>query len=75
VSRGFHLVTRERPLRDVFLDALREATGQATAPQIDGDFEDPNDYLNVSGPHLWIEAQVPVAPRDEWPHSRASLRR
>lgn len=59
MSREFHLVTRERPLTGGFLDALREATGQAAAPEIDGDFEDPNDYLNVSGPDLWIEIEPP----------------
>jgi hypothetical protein len=59
VSRELHLVTREQPRRDGLLDALREATGQAAAPQIDGDFEDPNDYLNVSGLDLWIEIEPP----------------
>lgn len=33
--------------------------GQALDPQIDGDFEDPNDYLNVSGPDLRIEMETP----------------
>lgn len=59
MSREFHLVTRERPARDGFLTALREATGDAAEPEVDGDFEDPNAYLNVSGPRLWIEVEPP----------------
>jgi hypothetical protein len=59
VSREFHLLTRARPLRDGLLDALRAATGETAAPEIDGDFEDPNTYLNVSGPDLWFGIEPP----------------
>ncbi len=59
MSREFQLVTRERPLADGFLSALREATGDAAEPEVDGDFEDPNTYLNISGPQLWIEIEPP----------------
>jgi hypothetical protein len=59
VSREFHLVTRERPARDSLLAALHAATGETTPPDVDGDFENPNAYLNVSGPSLWIEIESP----------------
>jgi hypothetical protein len=61
VSREFHLVTRERPAGEEFLAALREATGADAGgePEVDGDFDDPNAYLNVSGPWLWIEVEPP----------------
>jgi hypothetical protein len=59
MSREFHLVTRERPATGGFLSALRDATGDAAEPEVDGDFEDPNTYLNVSGPQLWIEIEPP----------------
>jgi hypothetical protein len=61
VSQEFHLVTRERPASGGFRDALREATGDdaAAEPEVDGDFDDPNAYLNVSGPQLWLELEPP----------------
>jgi hypothetical protein len=59
VSREFQLVTRERPLTDGLLDALHAATGETAAAEIDADFEDPNAYLNVSGPDLWVEVEPP----------------
>jgi hypothetical protein len=59
MSREYHLVTRERPAGDGFLSALRDATGDAAEPEVDGDFEDPNTYLNVSSPQLWIEIEPP----------------
>jgi hypothetical protein len=59
VSREFHLVTRERPSRDSLLSALRAAAPETAPPDLDGDFEDPNAYLNVSGPDLWIEIEPP----------------
>ncbi len=59
MSREFHLVTRERPDTGGFLRALRDAAGDAAEPEVDGDFGNPNGYLNVSGPRLWIEIEPP----------------
>jgi len=61
VSQEFHLVTRERPAGEGFRDALRAATGDdaAAEPEVDGDFDDPNGYLNVSAPRLWLELEPP----------------
>ena len=61
MSQELHLVTRERPAGDGFRDALREATGAdaAAEPEVDGDFGDPNGYVNVSGPQLWLELEPP----------------
>lgn len=58
MSREFHLITRQRPVEDGFLTALRD-TGRAGAAEIDGNFENPNAYLSVSGPELWIEIEPP----------------
>lgn len=58
MSREFHLVTRDRPGGDDFRTAVHDAAG-AAKPEIDGDFQDPNTYLNVSGPQLWIEIEPP----------------
>jgi hypothetical protein len=35
------------------------ATGETETPKIDGGFEDPDAYLNVTGPDLWIEVEPP----------------
>ena len=60
MSQEFHLVTRERPPGAALRRALRDATGaQAAEPEVDGDFDNPNAYLNVSGPGLWIEMEPP----------------
>lgn len=59
MSREFHLITRERPATDGFLDALRKVSGDDAEPELDGDFDDPNTYVNVSGPDLWIEIEPP----------------
>jgi hypothetical protein len=61
VSQEFHLVTRERPAGEGFRDALREAIGDdaAAPPDVEGDFGDPNAYLNVSAPQLWLEIEPP----------------
>jgi hypothetical protein len=59
VSREFHLITRERPTGDGFRSALGDATGDAAEPEVEGEFDDPNAYLNVSGPRLWIEIEPP----------------
>ena len=58
MSQELHLVTRERPPADGFLSALRDATGDEE-PEVDGDFDDPNTYLSVSSPQLWIEIEPP----------------
>jgi len=59
MSQEFHLVTRERPTADGFRRALRDASAGTAPPVVDGNFEDPNAYLNVSGPQLWIEVEPP----------------
>lgn len=58
MSREFHLVTRDRPAGEDFRTALHDAAGAAN-PEIDGDFQNPNAYLNVSGPQLWLEIEPP----------------
>jgi hypothetical protein len=57
VSREYYLVTRERPPADVFVRTLTEATGHPV--EIDGNFDDPDDYLNISSHDLLIEVQPP----------------
>ena len=52
------LVTRRRPAHEALLAALSGATGGAGA-EVAGDFGNPDDYLNVSGPQLWIEIEAP----------------
>lgn len=66
MSREYHLITRERPATDGFLAALRDAGGDPgwdaggdVGAGVDGDFGDPNAYLNVSGPRLWLEIEPP----------------
>ena len=59
MSREFHLITRERPSADGFLAALSDAARGTAKPEMDGDFDNPNGYVNVSGPRLWIEAEAP----------------
>jgi hypothetical protein len=59
VSREFHLITRERPSSQGLLDALRKVSGDTAEPELDGDFEDPNTYVNVSGSGLWREIEPP----------------
>jgi hypothetical protein len=59
VSREFHLITRERPATDGLFDALRGVSGDNGTPELDGDFEDPNTYMNISTPDLWIEIEPP----------------
>lgn len=59
MSREFHLITRRRPSRDGLLDALRQVGGGEVEFKLDGDFEDPNAYVNVSSPDLWIELEPP----------------
>jgi hypothetical protein len=57
VSRDYHLITRDRPSARAFARTLTEAAGHKI--DIVGDFEDPDDYLNISSPELWIELQPP----------------
>jgi hypothetical protein len=59
MSREFHLITRERPSGDGFLAALCKVSSGDVEPKLDGDFEDPNAYVNVSGPDVWIELEPP----------------
>ena len=59
MSREFRLITRERPVADGLLDALRKVSGDNGAPELDGDFDNPNTYVNVSGPDLWVEIEPP----------------
>jgi hypothetical protein len=57
VSREYYLVTRERPSGRAFVRTLTEAAGHNV--DIEGDFEDPDDYLNISAHDLLIEVQPP----------------
>jgi hypothetical protein len=58
MSRDFHLVTRLRPDAWAFARTLSEAVGRSV--DIDGDFNDPDDYLNISADDgLWIEVEPP----------------
>lgn len=59
MSREFHLLTRERPAGEGFLDALRKVIRDSAEPELDGDFEDPNAYVNICNPDLWIEIEPP----------------
>ncbi len=59
MSREFHLVTRERPARDGLLEALSKVSGDNAESELDGEFDDPNTYVNISGPDLWIEIEPP----------------
>ena len=47
---------RAELLRWTQVDPGNPAEGE---PEVDGDFDDPNAYLNVSGPWLWIEIEPP----------------
>lgn len=57
MSREYHLITPERPSTRAFVRTLTEALGHEF--DLDGDFEDPNSYLNVSAQDLWIEIEPP----------------
>lgn len=57
MSREFHLVTRARPDRWAFVRTLTEAAGHNV--EINGDFGDPDDYLNIGADDLWIEVEPP----------------
>jgi hypothetical protein len=57
VSREYYLVTRDRPSSRAFIRTLTEVTGHNV--DIAGDFEDPDDYLNISSSDLLIEVQPP----------------
>jgi hypothetical protein len=57
VSLDFHLITRQRPSPLAFARTLSEAAGGKV--DIVGDFADPDDYLNVTAPDLWLEVEPP----------------
>jgi hypothetical protein len=57
VSREYHLVTRARPSSRAFIRTLTEVAGHNV--DIEGDFADPDDYLNISSPDLLIEVEPP----------------
>lgn len=57
MSREYYLVTHHRPSTRAFVRTLTEAAGQNV--DIDGDFEDTDDYLNISSPDMWIEVEPP----------------
>ncbi len=57
MSREYYLVTRGRPTSRAFLRALAEVAGHAV--DVDGDFEDPDDYLNISSHDLLLEVEPP----------------
>jgi hypothetical protein len=57
VSREFQLITRRRPDPWAFARTLSEAAGCKI--DIAGDFADPDDYLNISAPDLWLEVEPP----------------
>jgi len=59
VSRDFQLVTRQRPVARAFLRAVRDAAGGTDDLIMEGDFNDPNGYLNVLGNALVIEVEPP----------------
>lgn len=59
MSRGFQLVTRERPVARAFLRAVRDAAGGVDDIMMDGDFNDPNGNLNVLGYGLEFEIEPP----------------
>ncbi|MBO0805046.1 MAG: hypothetical protein J2P25_18490 [Nocardiopsaceae bacterium] len=74
MSRDFHLITRQRPSALAFARAVAEAAGREL--DIAGDFEDPDDYLNISdGDGLWIEVEPPghVERDDLLPHYPAEF--
>jgi hypothetical protein len=57
VSRDYFLVTRDRPSTRAFIRTLTEAAGRTV--DIDGDFGDPDDYLNISSDDILIEVEPP----------------
>jgi hypothetical protein len=57
VSRDFHLITRLRPDAWAFARTVSEAAGRKV--DIEGDFGDPDDYLNISADGLWLEVEPP----------------
>lgn len=58
MSQDFRLTTRLRPDAEAFARMLSEAAGREV--DIAGDFENPDDYLNISAADgLWIEVEPP----------------
>lgn len=59
MSQELHLITRQRPATSAFTEILAAAAPGQDTPSIDGDFADPDAYLNISAPGLWIELEAP----------------
>jgi len=57
VSQEFQLITRYCPVPWALARTLAEAAGRKV--DIEGNFSDPDDYLNISGDNLWIEVEPP----------------
>jgi hypothetical protein len=57
VSREYHLISRDRPSGRAFIGTLTEVTGHNV--DIEGDFEDPDGYLNITSDDLLIEVEPP----------------
>jgi hypothetical protein len=57
VSREYYLITTDRPSSQAFVRTLTEVTGHAV--EVDGDFDDPDDYLNITSHDLFIEVEPP----------------
>lgn len=57
MSREYYLVTRDRPGSRAFIRTLTEVTGHTV--DIEGNFEDPDDYMNITSHDLLIEVQPP----------------
>lgn len=55
MSRELHLITRQRPTAADLAEALADVAGVS----IQGNFDDPDAYLNVSSPEVWIELEAP----------------
>jgi hypothetical protein len=58
VSQDLHLITRSRPDAWAFARTLSEAAGRKV--DIEGDFGDPDDVLNISiDGSLWLQVESP----------------
>lgn len=57
MSREYVLITPRRPSALAFVRTVAEAAAEQV--EVDGDFEDVDDYLHVSAPNLWMEVEPP----------------
>ena len=57
MSREFHLITRYRPAPWSFARTVTEAAGRKV--DIEGNFGNPDDYLNLTADGLWVEVEPP----------------